>query len=237
MKLKIAYFLLFSYLGSFCALFGNLTMFIRPYPEKQAVLDPDKMARNIATPGKLASKIMKDKLLKTSSNDGIFSTYFGYLALSDINGQLTFPRKQQKPLFNLLITPKIKPVFMIGNTIHHWELDTLVPAELYTVERKQDPETKDWFWQTKKGNLPANNIVSLDTIVIFAKPQTIVVPQGITLTDKNPQLVLPDIYAKKSLNITARSLWALTVRSFFGLLKNLVQKNSPTYFSQHLNVK
>lgn len=240
MKLKVSYFLLFGYcVGGYHAAFGNLTMFIRPFPlKKEAIIDDsEKLIEHIKTPGKLSGKTIKRKLLATQSNEGIFGTYLGYLALTDFNGQLTFPRKTQKPSFKLIITSRITPIFMIGNTIHHWEFDPRAKTSVYQIERKQDPATQLWFWQTTKGSVPENNIVPLDAIVLFAKPKHVLVPEGITMTTNNPQLLLPDIYAKKGLNITARALWVLTMKQFFGPLRTLFKKESNTYFSQHLNVK
>ena len=153
LTLKIAHFLLFSYFCSYQAAFGNIAMFVRPFRQEQKNQDNQKLLNQLAIPGKVTAKTIKKRFLNSNPNEGIFSTYWGYLTLSNFNGLITFPRKQQKPAFKLLITPRIKPIMMIGNTIHHWELDRSVPAELYSVERKQDAETKTWFWQTKKAEL------------------------------------------------------------------------------------
>ncbi|MGE0206572.1 MAG: hypothetical protein AB7R69_01870 [Candidatus Babeliales bacterium] len=234
LALKISYFLLFSYC---CTTYSTINFFIRPYPEDEKEFDHKKHLNNLITPGKTLAKTFKNNYLKNTSNLGLFGSYAGYLALSDMDGLMTFPRKQQKDAFKLLITPRIIPIFMIGNTIHHWQLDPLSQAQMYSIERIQDPATKDWLWQTKQIALPTNNIITLDTIVLFAKPQNIYVPEGITITNNNPQLVLPDIYAKKGLNVAAQALWVLTVRQFFGPLKSLVQKQSDVYYSQQLNIR
>lgn len=233
-NLKIAYFLIFSYLGSYQATFGTITIFVRPYPEAQATRI-EKFEQQIETPGKLSAKTIKNHYFSHMPNTGLFATYMGYLSLTDPNGQLTFPRKSAKTTFNLLVTPNIKPIFMLGNTIHHWEIDHSVPNKLYTVTQKQDPATKRWLWETKKGTLPRNDIISLNTIVLFAKPSNIVVPEGVTLTTNNPQLILPDIFAKKSLNIPRRALNVLMIRQFFGPLHKTIKKDSPTTFSEQLN--
>lgn len=235
-NLKITYFLLFSYLGSYQASLGNINLFIRPYPQKNAS-PAQKLEEQLNIPGRITHKTIKNTFITQSPQMGIFATYWGYLALSGFNGLLTFPRKQQKENFNVLITTKIDPIFMIGNTIHHWEIDRSVLSQLYTVTQRQDPTTKQWLWETKEADLPKDNIITLNTIVLFAKPQNIYVPLGITLTQKNPQLLLPDIYVKKDVNIPARALWVLLVRQFFGPLHKVIKKESPTYFSEHLNVK
>ncbi len=227
-----------------------ITFFIRPYPEIPSTepfvkaqvrlrtsADTQKLIDQIQTPGKISKKVLKNTLLKPATTDGIFSTYWGYLALSNLNGQVTFPRKQAKEAVKLLITEKINPIMMLGATVHHWNLDHSVPAQLFSIEKKQDPETKLYYWNTQEIDLPKNNIIQLDTIVLFAKPNHMYVPTGITLSDKNPQLFLPDIYAKKTLNVIARALWVLTVKHFFGSMKRVLKKESDVYYSQFLYVK
>jgi hypothetical protein len=233
---KIAYFLIFSYLGSYQATLATINLFIRPYPEQK---DPslEKLQQHLETPGKLAAKTVKKLFLSQAPHTGIFATYWGYLALSDFNGLLSFPRKHAKATFNLLVTPNINPIFMIGNTIHHWEIDRSVSSELYTITLRQDPSTKRWLWETKKSSLPKNNIISLNTIVLFAKPNALFVPLGVTLTTNNPQLVLPDIYAKKTMNIAKRALDVLMLKQFFGSLNKIMKQDSPTSFSEKLNVQ
>jgi len=214
-----------------------ITFFIRPFPSKSSNLTTDQLLDQVKAPGKISGNLLKKTIVAPTVVDGIFSTYWGYLALSNLNGQVTFPRKQAKDAIKLLITEKIKPVMMMGTTVHHWELDRTVPAQLFSIERKQDPETKIYFWDTKQIDLPSNNIIQLDTIVLFSKPKNIVVPPGITVTDKTPQLFLPDIYAKKSLNVVARALWVLTIKHFFRSLKKVIQKESDVYYSQFLYEK
>lgn len=233
---KIAYFLIFSYLAHYQPCSGTINFFIRPYPAEQAT-PAQKLQQQIETPGRLSAKTVKNRFLAHAPNAGIFGTYEGYLAITDLNGQISFPRKTTEKTFNLLITPNIKPIFMIGNTIHHWELDHSVPSELYTITQKQDPTTKRWLWKTEKGRLPHNNIITLNTIIIFAKPINIYVPVGVTLTTDNPQLMLPDIYAKKSLNIPQQALKVLTLRQFFGPLKKQYKEDSPTAFSEQITAQ
>lgn len=217
-----------------------VSFFIRPYPTEQAKpLDQtqaNKLLNDIRTPGKINKKILKHDYLRNSTFNGVFATYWGYLKLPDYTGLVTFVRKHQKPAFSLLITPEIKPIMMLENTVHHWELKPNIPAALYRIERKQDPETKSYFWDVTSADLPENNAIPLDTILLFAKPKNMFVPTGITLTNKNPQLLLPDIYAKKTLNIVARALYVLTIKHFFSSLPIVFKKESPTYYSQQYDI-
>ncbi|MEX0940870.1 MAG: hypothetical protein WDZ41_05930 [Candidatus Babeliales bacterium] len=213
-----------------------ITFFIRPYPKTEKIDNDDNAMHKLTIPGKTIGKILKKNYL-TFSPEGIFSTYTGYLAISNFNGQIIFPRKHQKDIFKILITEKITPIMMIGATVHHWELNPTVPAQLFVIEREQNPETKEYFWNTTEIDLPENNIISLDTIVIFSKPQNMFIPLGKKLTNKNPQIYLPDMYAKKSINLIARALWLLTIKHFFSPIDYTVKKQSDTYFSKQITSK
>lgn len=161
------------------------------------------------------------KVSKIPINFGLFSTYAGYLAISDINGQIIFPRKTIKPSLNLLITDKVSPVFMLGNTIAYWQIDKDAQAKMYTIERKFDNQTQSYFWDVNEQESPKNNIIPLHTIIIFANPENIYVPTGITLTDDNPQLFLPNIYVKKEFAKVNNALFVLNIKPFFETLKKL----------------
>lgn len=213
-----------------------ITFFIHPFPKPQKATPKEKIIHTLKTPGKVSAKLFKERYLKQPIIEGIFSTYWGYLSLSNVDGQIIFPRNHTKDSANLLITEKITPIMMIGATVHHWELDQSVPAQIFSVERKQDPETKLYFWDTQKEELPSNNIIQLDTIVLFAKPKNIYIPTGITISDNKPQLFLPDIYAKKGMNKIAQALWLLNIKHFFSSLKKIGKKESSTYYSEQLNI-
>lgn len=189
----------------------------------------------LSKPGKLSAKILKNHYLSSHACQGIFSTYWGYVTFSDLYGQSVFPRKQQKGTFKLLITEKIIPIIMIGNTIHHWEINPIIATELYSIELKQDPKTKHFYWETASIPLPSNNRIQLDTIVIFAKPKDLYIYQGKSRTYETENFILPDIYAKKNLNRISPALWILNVRQFFGPLTKELIKKSDTYYSDQLN--
>lgn len=210
----------------------TISFFIRTYvPDKTC--DCDKILSTIRQPGKMPYKCLRNHL-DNGMQEGIFSSYWGYLTVSDFMGQVRFPRKQPDEKLKLLITERIVPMLMIGNTIHHWQLDPTVDASLYTLERIQDAENKKFYWNVARSTLPVDNRVHLDTIIIFAKPKDICVLTGQFETTDNPQLVLPDIYAKKTLNTISPALWILKMRQFYGPIKTTIKKISDTYYSEQL---
>ena len=90
---------------------------------------------------------------------GIFGTYAGYLSVSDNLGYLLFPRLHQDQSIYLILTPKMTPIVMFGNTIHHWEFQEGVPAKMYKAERIHDEQTKLLYWDIKEVPLPADKII------------------------------------------------------------------------------
>lgn len=146
---------------------------------------------------------------------GIVVSYFGFMATSDKSGEIMFPRRHQKSDFSLLICNDPEPVFMLENTIHHWQVKKNSNYAFYTLERQRDPDTKLFFWNVKKAKLPEDQHLDLNTLVVFSDPETIYVPEGITLTNKSPQLFLPPIYAKPNKSAAKNALAALDIRVFF----------------------
>ena len=201
-----------------------VTFFMRPYPhlEKTEKAISKEYAAKKSAKLKMAGKIAKYTLrsiLESNTAAGIFCTYSGQLAISNPDGQVTFARRQQDKAVKLLVTKKINPILMEKQTIHHWEFELDADAALYLVEQKEDQETSVQFWDIEKLPIPEDNNISLDTIVIFAKPSAIFVPEGIIPTEHGMQLILPDIYVKKNVDKLSSSLYVLNLKRFFNFTK------------------
>lgn len=163
---------------------------------------------------------------KTDFNRGIFVTYFGYKTISDSNGQATFPRKHQDTAFSLLVCENPMPIFMLHNTISHWEVEKNVNTSFYSVARLQDEKTKLYFWSIEKKELPKDRTIPLDTIIIHANPEGIEIPTGITLTSGSDQLVLPTVYVKEAIKISENALSFLQGSSFYGPIDRVFKINT-----------
>jgi len=193
---------------------NTINFFMHPYPE----IEIQKAAQSVEQKIKNPEKLAKYSLTSSFYNpivEGIFSSYAGYLLASGNNGQTTFPRRHYEPILYYLVTPRIFPVIMFGNTIHHWELMPEVPAKMYKLEKKLDEDLLEHYWQISQVPLPENKVISKKTIIIFANPEKIYIPEGITPTLDSAQLILPDIYVKKSLAKVREALYILTIRQFF----------------------
>lgn len=211
-----------------------ITFFLRPCITCPEQLDEEKFKNTLCIPGKLTKKILEAKLKTPGYIQGIFASYWGYIEAANRNGQIIFPRKQKQSLIKVLITQRIKPIMMIGRTIHHWEIDPTIPADMYQFQQTVNTQTQEYTWQVCKVDLPTNRIIELDTITIFAKPSHIYIPLGNFPTTKSPHLYLPDIYVKKEINTVIRSLWVLKIKNFFGLMNYETKKFSPLYFSEQI---
>lgn len=211
----------------------TITFFMVPFTELDKQQAASIAQEKLNNPAKLASSIMPH-VDDESLVAGIFSTYAGSIAISDPDGMTTFPLLHDKPIVYFLITRKITPVIMGGNTIDHWQLVDKTPAELYKVERKKDVDLNEVFWNVTKEKLPENKKISRKAIIIFANPEKIIVPLGITPTKETPNLILPDIYVKKSLTKIHDALFVLTMKHFFApvtkLYKHEPMKHEALYY-------
>ncbi len=203
-----------------------ITFFFRNYPDAQLA---QQTMNKLRRPDGIAKQQLHN-LMNHNRVSGIFATYFGFLNTSNQTGQIIFPRKQSKATFQIIVTNKITPIMMFQSTVSHWELEPGTPAEFYTVELKEDENTKLSFWQTKKAPLPQNNYIPPETsIIIIAKPKNVYVPTGIRLTHPSANLILPDINIKKGVNSIRNALYILNLSFLFQPIDLLYKKEKTKY--------
>ncbi len=233
MKINISTFLLIlAVFFNNHSLFAEqlITIFLKPYPELSLKEGSEKLGPKLAKPGKLSSTRAKH-ILKPSIA-GIFATYGGFLTISDLNGEVSFPRKHTKPFLYLLITEKLSPIIMSGNTIHHWDLEEDAAAAMYLMEQKWDEQAGIHYWDVSQVPVPENDHVPLESLTIFADPKYIYVPLGISTLKESPHLILPDIYIKKGINLTASALFILNLSQYFGSIIPMYKKQPDRYLRQ-----
>jgi len=205
-----------------------ITFFLRPYPIEMATDFAQETAKKLAYPKKLARRHIEG-IIGRNIIAGIFSTYAGFIESSDVNGQILFPRKHAPPKIKLIVATKITPVMLFSQTVHHWELEEIVPTAMYTMEQEQDKDTNQFYWKVQKTETPKDYLIPLESIIIIAKPHYIYIPTGITLTDDSPNLTLPNIYVKKGINIIANSLYMLNLMHLFRPPTMLYKKGTKNY--------
>lgn len=210
--------ILASLLYQFNPLNGAVISFaFRDYPIVKSAYESQKFADSLSLPG-TAAKTKLEKLIAKRLTAGIIGTYAGYTTVSNLDGRIIFPRLQNSTTLYLIVTTKMTPIIMLANTVHHWELEEGTPVKMYKAEQKYDDEHKVFLWDIHEVPVPSDNIIPLASILILAEPQDIVIPEGITVTQDSPHLLLPDIYVKRSINKVANALYMLNIDLFFGNL-------------------
>lgn len=208
-----------------------ITLFLKEYPVFSPPEAAAKLSSKLHKAGKISTHQAKYHIpIKMS---GIFATYGGFLTVSNLDGELSFPRKHTHPFIYLLVTQKVTPIVMSGNTIHHWELEEDTPTEMYKMEQQTDSNTGKHYWLVAQEPLPANNRLPLETVVLFADPKYVYVPLGITVYKESPHLILPDIYIKRGINLNATALYLVNLAHYFGAVIPLYKKDK-LYYLQHL---
>ncbi len=187
----------------------TINMFIQEYPQANST----NQFKSITYQG-LPKQLMKSAFYQPV-NVGIYGIYSGYLSHTNDFGLLSFPRKTIREQFNLVITPEMKPRFLISNTIQQWQISDPKETKMYQVKRLKDPETKIYYWKVLEQNLPNDLQIPLHSIIILAKPKNIFVPFGVTVTNKSTNIVLPTIYAKRGLDRIKQALFVIKIKQFF----------------------
>lgn len=198
--------------------------------EKKSI---EKLQHDINIPGKVGRKWIKHMLNDPNPQflQSIFCSYAGYLTTANHNGQVIFPKEQAKSNLHILVTQRIQPIMMIGKTVHHWQLDYQQQAQLFKCTQIKDEHSKKICWHITEKDMPENHIISLDTIIIFAKPKYIKITPGIYSAKKTRNIYLPDIFVDPNIQSTKQALWVLNVRNFFKFVDPNIKQASPNYRS------
>ena len=203
-----------------------ITFFFRDYPQNQMA---PYLMHILKKPNAIAKRTAEG-ILNHNRVAGIFSSYFGFLNVSNANGQTMFPRKQSSTALTLVITNKISPIIMFRHTLSHWELVPGIDVALYHCEQKENMATGLTFWKIQKIPVPTDNFISpQDSLIILAKPKNIFVPTGITLAREGANLLLPDMYVKKGIQTNRNALYMLSLSFLFAPV-DLLYKKAPTSY-------
>lgn len=176
--------------------------------------EPQHLLNSVKKPSKI-DQYQFQGIINYAPFQGIFSTYAGFLGFSDYNGQTLFPLKHTSSFVYLLITDSIFPITMFANTVHHWELVPGNPAAMFKCEMKQDKD-RSFFWHISSVPIPTDNTIPLEAIIILVHPDYVKVHTGIMTATNNPNLILPDIYIKKGINVIKNANYMINLRHLFG---------------------
>lgn len=208
----------------------------RNYPTIQQRINNKQQALQVAQKLRAPGSVDRDVILHALGSDtltGLYGTYGGYLAITDYAGLMNFPRKHQDPFIDLIVTKNIVPVIMMGKIIHHWEIAPNTAAKMYHIERKQDAETNMFYWDCQEKEVDKDRYIPIRSVLLFAQPDNIYVPTGVTLTNDNSNLILPVMYIKNDFNSSANALFVLNIRQYFESPQHIF-KDAPYGFSEQL---
>jgi len=223
MKKRIVFFMLvYMIVNNSAYAEPILNFFLYPYPYT------DEIQEHIKQPGRVASHIV-DSAINRKRGVGVFSTYHGYIDITNSDGQTFYPRRHPTDTVHLVVTDIIIPITMFANTVDHWELNSGTPAAFYKLEKKQDEQTKLFIWDVQPEKRPADNVIPREALILIADPHTIHVPTGVTEAEDSPHLLLPPIYVKKGLDTIKSAVYMIAISHLFGPSRVLYTKEEKRY--------
>jgi len=197
-----------------------ITFFIHAMPRAAGSM-PVK-DKDFALPGKILKSAVKQTLNPRLYYSGIYANYAGATTTSDAQGQITFERGTPEPRFHVLVTEDLKEVPIDAfkdKTLYGFAPDPKAPSALYLFEREIDPETGLLQWRVSHERLNRKKRLSIDTIILFANPDDLIVPLGTTNTIMSESFILPDFYITSHNNNVINAFRFLKVRHFFAPVK------------------
>jgi hypothetical protein len=189
-----------------------ITFFVRPEQDLQKKLDADQLMKKSEKLGALDRLILKAQLAPAVTH-GMYFLYAGMVARSDSNGQVIFPRKHAQDTIDLVITRTIRPVFLRGNIIHHFVISEKGDAQRYKLTRSSSQIPP--LWHIEKEEISPSTRISPLALIVFAKPDHVVIPLVDTVTTAGPNLVLPYIYVSPTATNSLNALNFIKVSKYF----------------------
>ncbi|MCK4651414.1 hypothetical protein KAT08_04545 [Candidatus Babeliales bacterium] len=155
------------------------------------------------TPNQISKKLIKNEFNKylIPKISGFLALYTGYSDYSDPDGLIRFPLRHVTPKLYLVITKKINPAHVMGQTISHLEFETEKNEnkKIYLFEKQQD-KNNQYFWKVSEKATPKDKRISPISIVLITNPKNIYVPLGDFITDDSKHLILPNVYVVGNIN-------------------------------------
>lgn len=182
-------------------------------------LETELLQEKIEKPGKISRWGLKQLLAIPLSTLGIIGAYAGFSTVSNSIGQLTFPRKHAKDEIIVVVTQKIKPVIVRGQTVRNFIVTPGATAQWYTFIREPAGTIPVPHWQVKPYAATETERIPADALIIFAKPEDIVIPQSPIATIGGTSLLLPTLLVTKQYRVEPNALQFLKVSKYFATVK------------------
>lgn len=179
-----------------CAPGSRLLVRIAPPPKKAFKLaSQDFLKQSKAGP--------KDKLptnlSKRPTPGGIQVRYAGYRRYTGRDGKASFPLTHSAKKVSVIVTSKVFPRILSGNTVDHFALwegkkPAEVDAQMFEMTKEKVGE-KEWTWTVEERKaLPEDGKISNTAVIIQADPKSVFVPVGKSKGLDKKHHALPQIF-------------------------------------------
>ncbi len=192
------------------ALIPHVVTFFIERCDQRAVCMPEKVLHSVNKAAAL-DRTLIEQAIRRRSVQGIFATYMGSVDTSDASGQISFLRRQLGDEVIFVVTRSLQPILSGPTTVHHFIVSKDAPVAYYRMVR----DTALSKWAVRKIKTPEDRVVPLTAIVLIAEPDQVVLPDESFITTKSPNLLLPTVYALKTLTPGINALHFLAVNRFF----------------------
>lgn len=213
---------------------AQVILFMRPYEElenKQPFQTEQTRATLYKNPYALSQKIINNTFKFSDTPDSLYVLFEGFVDTVKQN-QAHFPRLTQDETINLIVTRRIHPVVLQGNTVQFLVRDTNTEIAYYQLTRCKDETANFYYWEITALPIPQDKKIPSNALIIFAEPEHIYVPTEPVATIGGPHLILPVIYTKRDLEKNYDALKFLTINRYFSPIHHLVQVAPPKRYAQ-----
>ena len=166
---------------------------------------------------------------------GVYVLYGGFVDTLDVNRQVRFPRLTQEDEVVLIITRKLAPVILRGNTVEYFLRDTNQSIAYYRYKRHFDPNNNYYYWNVQKLDLPHDTKIPATALIIFANPRHIFVPLEETIAVPGGSLVLPPIYATGELRKDYNATTFIDISPYFDPIDFITKIAPPQRYAQKIS--
>lgn len=215
MQYKVILLIFTLFVSNFINSEPMIILFVRAYPAFFFQEHAQRLSKSVAKPGSIARKKFHLVAQKDFSVAGLLALYGGFFTFSDPSGLIMFPLLHAASSITIAVTPKVTPIVMIQNTIHHWEVEDDTPIALYTITHTKDPLTHIAFVTVESIPIPADKILKPEVLILLDNPSNVYIPLGASIAEDSPHFLVPDVYIKKSPSPTV-PLYLLPINHYFG---------------------
>lgn len=184
----------------------------------------------------ISNKIINNKFNPSGMPETLNLIYAGFTDTINHNGEARFPRLTQNETIDLIITRKLHPVVIHGNTVEFLLRDTNTEIAYYKLQRMRDEDLDLLYWDVTEQPIPESKKISPYALIIFADPKNIYVRTGKFAAMEGANLLLPTIYTKAGLEKEYDSLKFLRINHFFSPIHNIIKIAPPQRYATRIQI-